>query len=427
MVAGAAAGSGSFGALRHRNYRLLWGGQLVSTAGSMMQNAAVLWHVALLAPPAEKALALGLVGLAKFVPIVVFSLASGVVADALDRRRLMLVTTSIMALLAAVLAAATFAGLEALWPVYLLTGLSSAVGTFDGPARQSLIPQIVPARDLASALGLIAILFEAASVAGPALAGLMIAGWGLGGVYCANALSFLAVIAALLAMRDVPARPPGARPPVSVAAALEGLRFVFREPLIRSSMLLDFWATLFSSAMSLLPIFAQDLLGGDERSYGLLYAAPAVGALAASAWLALYTPRIVRRGAWLIGAITLYGLATVAFGLSTSFWTTYACLALVGATDMVSTVLRNIIRQFATPDHLRGRMTSVNMIFFMGGPQLGELEAGAVAQAFGARFSVVSGGIGCLLVTAWIAARTPGLRGYRRERPIAAVSEAVGT
>src|SRR5687767_10459247 len=149
--------SESFGALRHRNYRLLWFGQLVSTAGSLMQNAAVLWHISLLVPPEKTPLALALVGLCKFVPIVGFSLLSGVVADALDRRKLMLVSTSVLTVLAVILSVATFGGLTAVWPIYLLTALASAVGAFDGPARQSLIPQLVPASDLASALSLNAI------------------------------------------------------------------------------------------------------------------------------------------------------------------------------------------------------------------------------------------------------------------------------
>ncbi len=404
-----------FTALQHRNFRLLWTGQIISVSGSMMQSASILWHVSLLVASDQKGLALGLVGLVRVVPIVVFSLIGGVVADAYDRRKVLLVTQSGMALVAATLALITFNGLATVWPIYLLAALSSAAGAFDSPARQSLFPNLVPREHLPNAISLNTIMFQAASVLGPTLAGLAIAGLGVGWVYLINALSFLAVIAALLLMRDVPRRTGGAVREVSLRAAGEGLRYVFAAPLIRSTMLLDFFATFFSSATALLPIFAQDILRVGAEGYGWLYAAPSIGALLTSAALVRYVERIDRRGRTLLWAVAGYGLATVVFGLSQNFWLTFACLALTGAADTVSMVLRNIIRQLTTPDHLRGRMTSVNMIFFMGGPQLGELEAGLAANWLGAPASVVAGGVGCLLVTGWIARRTPLLRQYRRE------------
>ncbi len=405
----------AFEALQHRNFRLLWIGQLISTAGSLMQNAVVLWHVTLLVrDPADKPIALGLVGLFKFLAILSCALLSGVLADAFDRRRLMMLTTSILAVIAGLLAFVTFQGLEQLWPIYLLTSLTSAVGTFDGTARQSLIPRLVPGHMLPNAIALNTILFQLASVVGPALAGPTMAGLGLGYVYLFNALSFLVVLVALILMKDVSADPGSKRAPVSLSSAMDGLRFVFGSPLIRSSMLLDFLATFFSSAMALLPIFAQDILFLDEHGYGLLVAAPAVGALVTSAILAPIATRIVRRGPILLWSVLLYGAATVVFGCSSSFWLTYAALAVTGAADTVSIVLRNLIRQLHTPDEMRGRMIAVNMVFFMGGPQLGELEAGLVADRFGAVASVVSGGILCMLSTAWLAWREPALRRYRK-------------
>jgi len=181
-------------------------------------------------------------------------------------------------------------------------------------------------------------------------------------------------------------------------------------------MLLDFFATFFSSANALLPIFAQDILGVGAKGYGWLYAAPAAGAMVMSAAMVTLTDRIERRGRTLLWAVALFGVATVGFGLSRSFWLTFFCLAMTGATDTISMIIRNVIRQLETPDRLRGRMTGVNMVFFMGGPQLGELEAGTVANWLGATFSVVSGGVGCLIATAWIAIATPALRHYRRDR-----------
>jgi MFS family permease len=405
-------------ALQHRNFRLIWFGLFVSFTGSMMQNAALLWHVSLLVSPEKKGIALGMVGLVRVVPIIVFSLISGVVADAWNRRTLMLFTQISATLVAAALAALTFRGLVLVWPIYVLAALGSAVGAFDLPARQALYPMLVPREHLANAITLNTIMFQTASVVGPSLGGLVIAASGVGWVYAINALSFFFVIVSLLMMRDVPARQAseeGSRDDVSLHAALEGLRFVFRSPLIRSTMLLDFFATFFSSATALLPIFAQDILQIGAAGYGWLYAAPAVGALLASATMVPMSARIERRGLTLLWAVTGYGVATVVFGLSRSFWLTFACLALVGATDIVSTIIRNIVRQLETPDRLRGRMTGVNMVFFMGGPQLGEFEAGTVASWLGATFSVVSGGIGCLLATGWVAATTPALRHYRRD------------
>ncbi|HWC74868.1 MAG TPA: MFS transporter [Gemmatimonadales bacterium] len=402
----------SFPALRHRDFTLLWIGQLLSFSGSRMQTAAILWHVSLLAAPDRKAIALGFVGAAQVLPIIGFAMLSGVVADALDRRKVMLVTQTAMALLAATLAALTFRGLRTVWPIYLLAALSSAASSFDGPARQALIPNLVPREDLPSAIGLNTLMFQIASVAGPSLAGLVIATAGLAWVYAVNAVSFLMVIVALLLMHP---RPGSAAPSrITWAAAREGLRFVFAHPLVRSTMLLDFIATFFASATALLPIFAQDILHVGARGYGWLYAAPSIGAVLVGFVTAHSIDRIDRRGITLLWSVAVYGAATVVFGLSRSFWLTLFCLACVGAADTVSTVIRNIIRQLETPDELRGRMTGVNMIFFMGGPQLGELEAGVVAQLFGATLSVVSGGIGCLLATAIVARREEQLRRYRR-------------
>jgi predicted MFS family arabinose efflux permease len=228
------------------------------------------------------------------------------------------------------------------------------------------------------------------------------------------------VIWALLLMRDVPSASGVEKGEISLQAALEGLRFVFSSPMIRSTMLLDFFATFFSSATALLPIFAQDVLRVGAQGYGWLYAAPSVGAVAASAVMVPAVDRIDRRGAVLIWSVAGYGLATALFGVSRQFWLTFFCLALTGATDTVSMVLRNLIRQLETPDHLRGRMIGVNMVFYMGGPQLGELEAGLVANWLGAPFSVVSGGVGCLMATFWISLRTPALVAYRRGRTVTA-------
>jgi hypothetical protein len=224
----------------------------------------------------------------------------------------------------------------------------------------------------------------------------------------------LAIFTLLLRMSPDAARGTGvARAALSLNSALQGLRFVFGHPLIRASMLLDFVATFFASAVTLLPVFAQDLLQVGARGYGLLSSAMAVGSMLTSLWWVGAVHRIQRRGLWLLAAVAVYGLATAAFGAATSFAVAWACLFMAGAADMVSTLLRQMIRQLETPDELRGRMASVNLVFFMGGPQLGELETGAVAQAFGPRAAVISGGLACVVAALWLGVKAPGLRAYR--------------
>ncbi|HEY4721144.1 MAG TPA: MFS transporter, partial [Anaerolineae bacterium] len=279
----------------------------------------------------------------------------------------------------------------------------------DGPARQALVPSLVSREHLTNALSLNAAMGQAATVAGPMLAGLLIGGHSISIVYWINALSFLAVIGALLIMH--PAAAAAASRKIDLSSVREGLSFVRRSSIISSTMLLDFFATFFSSANQLLPIFAAKILNVGPQGFGLLEAAPAIGAVITSGVMS-WISRVRRPGAWILWSVAAYGLATVLFGLSTSFALSLICLGLTGVADTISMILRQLIRQLVTPDHIRGRMTSVNMIFFMGGPQLGEVEAGAVAALIGAPLSVVTGGLGCLLAVAFIAWKVPTLRRY---------------
>ncbi|MBP6715952.1 MAG: MFS transporter, partial [Acidobacteria bacterium] len=352
----------------------------------------------------------------RVVPIVTLSLVSGVMADVWDRRKLMMATSIGGGVVALGLAALAFAGVSVVWPVYVLAALGSAASAFDAPARHSLVPMLVPRETLPNAVSLNTAMIQTAAVGGPAIAGIIIASLGVQWAYVANALSFGCVIVSLVMMRDVPAteRRPGATDDISVRAAKDGLRFVFSSPIIRSSMLLDFFASFFASATALLPIFAQDILHVGPSGYGWLYAAPAIGATVGSVAMIRFMGSIERRGPLLVWAVVAYGLSTVVFGFSRTFWLTFACLAFSGLADSVSMVIRNLIRQLETPDSLRGRMTGINMVFFMGGPQLGELEAGLVANWRGAPFSVITGGVGCLIATLAVVAATPTLWKYRR-------------
>jgi MFS family permease len=420
-------------ALRHRDYRRLLASQFFSLVGSQMQVVAINWHVYLLT---RSPLALGLVGLTRVLPIIFFSLWAGVVADRRDRRRVMLAAQIAMTAVALLLAAVTHARRETVWLLYGLNLLSAAAGAFDGPARQALIPRLVPQEDLPGALSLNLSVFQAALIGGPALAGLMIAGRagsfgsshglpppgtavdasGLAVIYLLNAISFLAVIFALVTMRTSGAAEKGADLVDSWASLREGLRFVFTTPLMVWTMALDFLATFFSGSMSLLPIFADQVLKVGAKGYGVLASAPATGALLGSLLVSI-RPLPARQGRVFLTAVAAYGAATVVFGLSRNFVLTLLALAATGFADAISTVIRQTLRQLLTPDRLRGRMTSVNMIFFMGGPQLGELEAGFIASLFasaavGVTVSVVSGGVATLVLTTLIAIRAPILRRY---------------
>jgi len=401
-------------ALRHRRYRLLWLGMLISVAGTQMQIAAILWHVNELS---GEPIALGGVGLARIAPVLIFSLLAGALADTWNRRRLMLLTQTTLALLAALLAWITRTGHDTVWVIYAITAVTAGVTAFDLPARQSLIPNLVPREHLTNAFSLGSIAFQTGAIVGPALGGLVLARLGLDWAYWINALSYVAVIIALLMMGPVHQEAqPAASGGVSLAAVAEGVRFIRGQPIVLSSMLLDFFATFFSSATALLPIFAKEILGVGPLGYGWLVSAQSVGAVCAATVISI-RGQILGQGKVLLRAVTVFGLATIVFGLSRSYWLTFGALTVAGAADSVSTILRNTIRQLQTPDRLRGRMVSVNQMFFMGGPQLGEMEAGLVAQLFGAPFSVVSGGVGCLLAVAWVIRRWPSLQRYRGDEP----------
>ena len=400
--------------LYHRRFRLLWLGLLISIAGTQMQTWALFWHIRTLT---DLPIALGGVGLARILPVIIFSLVGGAMADVVNRRRLLLVTQSAMTLLALLLAWLTLRGSITLWQIYALTAMQAMTAAFDIPARQALVPNLVPARDLPNAFSLTSIAFQTGAIIGPAMSGLVIAYWGQSYTYLINALSYLAVIVALLLMGPVAQQAdPERRSNVSLASIKEGIQFILSQPIILGSMLLDFFATFFSSANTLMPLYARDVLGVGVVAYGWLSAAQSIGAVLA-ALVASQVEHFRRQGVILLSSVVAFGLATILFGLARSFLVAMLALALVGAADSISMIIRNTIRQIQTPDYIRGRMTSVTQIFFMGGPQLGEIEAGVVAQLFSVPFAIISGGVGCLLAVAWIARRWPQLRRYDGAEP----------
>lgn len=416
-------------ALRSADFRRFWLAQIVSVIGSQMQFAAVHWQVyEKTGDPA----ALGLVGLMRVAPILVFSLLGGAFADAVDRRRLMLLTQSVMIAVAATLGFLTVEGYATIGWIYALTAVGAAAVAFDNPARQSLVPSLVPDKDVPNAAALSSTGFNVATIAGPVFAGLTIKYAGAGYAYFLNALSFVAVIAALLMMRP-PARrtepvnatdtadaKPNTR--ITLETFREAYRFIRATPILGATMLVDFLATFFSSASALLPVYAKDILHVGPDGYGWLSAFPAVGSLLAGSVMSL-APQPRNTGRVILYAVIAYGLATVGFGFSTTFAAAAFFLAGTGAADTVSTVLRLTIRNLVTPDRLRGRVVAASMIFFMGGPQLGELEAGVLARYTSAVFSVVSGGIACIVSVLAVAASMPVLLRFRMSEHLAGAQQ----
>lgn len=424
-------------ALQYRDFRLLWFGRLLSTMGSQMQQIAISWHVFELlrgktyhveffGHPLElnaSAIGLGSLGLARVIPIIIFALLGGLLADSRDRRTLLIWVQTAAAIFSGTLAILTLTGRVTIPLIYLLSAAGAAAAAFDEPARQSIVPNLVPRKHLANAVTLNTVLWQIATIVGPGLSGLLVGQFDVGLVYAIDAVSFGAVIVSLLLMEYRGQAVTKIGQGLGWTALVEGVRFTLKTRLIRSTMLLDFFATFFASARTMLPIVATDVLKLGVEGYGFLATAQPVGALIAGAFVALRRD-IRRQGVVLLVSVGVYGVATALFGLSTSFALSYILFGLTGAGDTVSTVIRGTLRQLLTPDHLRGRMTSVNMVFFMGGPQLGELEAGLVASVFGAPLAIVTGGLATVLLTALIAWRYPRLRNYTSDMADEAIKAA---
>lgn len=414
-VAGVGAGveerGGAWRVLRHRDYRLLWFGQIVSAGGSQMQVVATAWLVYTLT---DSAVQLGLLGLLRAIPVMTLSMVGGTFADTLDRRRVLLVTQTILLILSGLLTVMTWSGTISMPAIYLFTVLAGATNAFDNPARSALIPNLVPREELTSALTLNVTTFQLAQIVGPTAGGFIVAAAGPQGAYAADTVSFGAVIVALLLMRAVTLRTAEERTATrrGFGALLEGFIFVRRNRLIFSVMMLDFLATLFGTVQALLPVYARDVLAVGPTGLGFFYAATSAGAMAAALVLSS-RGRIRAQGMTLLVAVALFGLCLIGFGLSQVFWLSVLFLAGSGAADTVSMILRGSILQLATPDELRGRTTAVHMTFAMGGPQLGQLRGGLMAGWIGPVGAVVSGGVACVAVVVGLAALVPKVRRYR--------------
>lgn len=396
-----------FLALKFANFRNYLFGAFISEMGSQMQTVAVAWQVYEIT---RNPVSLGLIGVANFLPIILFSLIGGWIADKVDRKKLLILGQSISATLAFILFFFTLLNLINPWIIYSILFFVSTANSFSMPARQAILPHLVARPYFMNVVSLHTLQFQTATMIGPAVAGILIAGFGVKSVYLFNTISFLIFIVSLLIVK-IPLHPNNQDVEFNLNSIWEGVRFVVKTPILYTTMILDFLVTFLGTATILMPVFAQDILYVGPQGLGLLYAAPAIGGVLAGLLLSSLH-KIENQGKVIIGAIILYGLAIVGFGISKFFPISIFFLILMGFGDMASTIIRNTIRQMITPDHLRGRMVSVMRIFFQGGPQLGEIEAGFLAKAIGGPASVVVGGVGVILITSFIAWKSKSLRNY---------------
>lgn len=396
---------GPWGVLRHRDYSLLFWGQLISSGGTQMQVVAVAWQVYLLT---HSALALGVIGLMQAIPRLLFSLVGGVLADVLDRRKMLMIVNMVMMCFSTTLALCTAQQVINLPIIYVVILLSSAVSSFDFPTRQAIIPTLVPREDLANALSLNSAMMQLTFIVGPTAGGFAIAWLGLANTYWFDVVSYVVVVGSLFVM-TVPRVPVEKRAQAGLGALFAGISFLRAHPVILGVMTLDFCANFFGSPRALLPVYAQDIMHIGPQGLGVLLAATSIGAVALAPFTGVFA-RIKRQGLGVTLAIVVWGLCITAFGFFPSpLWLGVFFLAGSGAADMVSMILRGLIVQLSTPDEFRGRISSVNAMFVIGGPMLGQFESGLVGGLFSPLVSVVSGGVACIVVTLLLASLVPGL------------------
>jgi MFS family permease len=390
-----------------RDFRWLLGGQLVSILGTQLTTVAVPYQVYQIT---RSSLDVGLVSLAQLVPLIIGSLLGGSLVDSVDRRRLLAIVETLGALMTVGLALNADL-LHALWPMFVFPAATAALSGIDSSARNAMVPNLVGLRLVPSSNALFQSLYQMGGIVGPAVAGLLLAGAGVRFVYWLNVLSFLASVGCVLLMSRQPAPAGGSGRPGWRSVA-EGLRFVRRSQQVQGAYLIDINAMVFGLPRALFPAMAATTFGGGATTVGFLYAAPGVGALIGAVTTG-WVGRIKRQGRAVIIAVIAWGAAITGFGLVPWLWAALPLLAIAGWADVISAVFRNTIIQFAGPDELRGRLMGVQIAVVAGGPRVGDLEAGAVANAFGITTSVVSGGLACIAGALLVARLLPGFRHQR--------------
>jgi MFS family permease len=396
-----------FAALRFPQFRIFFLGSSLGSAAYPLMNITMMWQLYNLT---HSPVSLGLIGVFSFIPVLLFSMIGGVAADVWDRKVILIVCRCILASVALLFAITSFTHIISPAIIYLCLCILAAVDAFNQPARSSIMVTLVPQEYFSNAVALNSTMWQTLQVLVPGLAGFFIWFMGVEKVYLLSSLLYiLGTITYIFLI--IPPLIHHEKPDMSLKTMKEGVKFVVKEPLIYSTMLLDFAATFFASANSLLPIYAADIFKVGPKGLGMLYGASSVGAIIAGL-ITSGMHKIPKQGTVLIAAVGMFGVTTMIFGFATSFWIGIICLALAGACDMTSVVIRNVVRQLVTPNTMRGRMTSIDMIFYMGGPLLGETEAGFLAKAVGTPFSVFVGGAATVCVAILVAIFVPTLRKY---------------
>lgn len=394
------------------DYRRWWFGYSVSFTGTQLTQFAIPFQVYELT---RSSLAVGAVGLVVLVPLVVMGLLGGAIADAMDRRKLTLVTSTALFLLAVLLTLQAVLELRQLWLLYVIAGVQGAFSAVDSSARGAILPRLVR-RDLmpaANALGQLG--FNVGLSLGPLLGGLLIGTVGFGWTYGLDAVTFLAVIYSI--WRLPPMAPEGGGSKAGVASVVEGLRYLGPRKNLLMTFLVDINAMVFGMPRALFPAIGIEWFHGGAGTVGLLAAAPSVGALlgaATSGWAG----RVRRQGRAVLISVLVWGASIALFGFTRVLWLGLLLLAIAGAADMVSAIFRNTILQVATPDALRGRLQGVFIVVVTGGPRLGDFEAGSVGSAFGSQVSVVTGGVACMVGVVALAAAYPSFNRYDARDPV---------
>jgi MFS family permease len=400
---------------RSREFRLLWIGELISHTGRHISIVALPYQVYQLT---ESALAVGLIGLIQLVPLMVGSMAGGALADAFDRRKVLLITNAALAGTGLLFVWGALMGDPPLPFLYAVAALNAGLTAVDAPARAAAIPNLVGKEHLASAMALNQILFQVSDVAGPALAGLIIARFGLLWAYGADVITFLATIVALLLMRPMhPIREEDQTPSRGLRAIREGFAYLRGRRVLQSTFAVDLIAMVFGMPRALFPVLAATAFHVGPQGLGLLYAAPAAGALA-GALTTGWVRHVRHQGRAVLWSVAVWGAAIVGFGFSTdAFWLALLFLAVAGGADVISAIFRSTILQGTVPDSLRGRLSSIHFMVVVGGPRLGDLEAGVVAQLVTPVFSVVSGGLACVVGVGLLSLLVPQFRRYHAGEP----------
>ncbi len=393
-----------------RDFRLLWVGQLVSLTGRQVTVVALPYQVFLLT---HSNLDVGLIGIAQLLPLIVFGIAGGPLVDRVDRRRVILATEVGMAAASALLLGGAVEGHPSLLFLYAVAGLQAGLSGINSPARSASTANLVPKEQLPAAFALGQVLFNTTLIVGPSMAGVILARFGLTWAYGIDVLTFLGSITATVMLRPLPPqREEGSEAATGWRAVREGFAYLRGRRVLVSTFAIDLGAMVFGMPRALFPALALNTFHVGPQGLGLLYAAPAFGALVGalgSGWVG----RVRHQGRAVIWAVALWGAAIAAFGLSRSFfWPALGFLSIAGAADVVSAVFRSTILQVSVPDALRGRISAVHIMVVTGGPRLGDFEAGAVATAFTPAISVVSGGLASIAGALLVAAVIPELARY---------------